>query len=209
MFGIINFGAFAVAAVFLILTPGTDTFYILGRSVSEGRKSGILSALGIGTGSLVHTTFAALGLSVILAQSALAFSIVKYAGAAYLIYLGISALLEKTTTSTQSPLSTQAHSKKSNAFLSGILTNILNPKIAIFYLAFLPQFIDPSYSNQIIPFLLLGGIFTFVGTIWCLILAIYAVKFSERMGSNSTFKNALNKIAGIVFIGLGLAAAKN
>jgi len=204
MFGIINFSAFAIAAFFLILSPGTDSFYILGRSIADGKKAGILSALGIGTGSLIHTLFAALGLSVILAKSALAFNIIKYAGAAYLIYLGIQVLLVKNNTVTDTD---NLQKQKNNPYLAGILTNILNPKIAVFYLAFLPQFIDPNYSNQVVSFLFLGGIFTFFGTIWCLLLAIYSAKFSEKITNNSTFKSRMDKIAGLVFIGLGLKVA--
>ena len=135
MFGILNFSAFIIAGILLNLTPGADTMYILGRSIANGRRAGILSALGISTGSLVHTVLAALGLSVLLAESQLAFSIVKYLGAGYLIYLGIKSIAAKPA----EQLLLEQHGgaqKASRIYWSGILTNVLNPKVALFYLAF-------------------------------------------------------------------------
>lgn len=206
MFGIINFEAFAITALFLILMPGTDTFYILGKSMSEGKKAGILSALGIGTGSFLHTLFAALGLSVILAESAFAFSVVKYVGAIYLVYLGIQSLLEKRKPNNKE-LSSPMKDRSKNVFLSGVLTNVLNPKIALFYLAFLPQFIDPNYSNQVISFLVLGSTFTFFGTLYCLFLGIFAAKMTAKFQGDSSVGFFLNKFAGALFVILGIKVA--
>jgi len=206
MFGIINFETFLIAGLILNFTPGADTMYILGRSISQGKKAGVLSALGISTGGLVHCIFAALGLSIILAKSAMAFEIVKYAGALYLIYLGIKLL----TTRSDKSFKFENKSKLTNyikIYSSGILTNVLNPKVALFFLAFLPQFIDPNYAQSPMPFLILGLTFLLTGTIWCLILALFASKLSEKIRNNYKIKVWLDKITGGIFISLGLKLA--
>lgn len=209
-FGIINFWAFLVAGILLNLTPGSDTMYILSRSVAHGKKAGILSALGISTGSLIHTICAALGLSILLTESQTAFNIVKYLGAAYLVFLGIKAIFTKSSPqSTTKPTENVVKGRK--IYLSGILTNVLNPKVALFYLAFLPQFIDPDYSSPYISFILLGIAFTATGTIWCLILAIFSSSLSGKIRTNHKIKLWLDRITGLVFISLGrkLASGKN
>lgn len=206
MFGIINFGAFLIAGILLNLTPGSDTMYILGRSISQGKKAGLLSALGISTGALIHTIFAALGLSIILAQSATAFNFVKYLGALYLIYLGIKAMTSKS--SNEFKLEEGSGLKNNRKiYLSGILTNVLNPKIALFFLAFLPQFIDPNYTNSAVSFIVLGLTFVTTGTIWCLILALFSAKLSSRIKQNYKFKGWLDRFTGIIFIFLGIKLA--
>src|SRR5216110_3051933 len=142
MFGIHNFGLFLIAGILLNLTPGPDTVYILGRSVAQGREAGVASALGICVGSIFHTCAAALGLSAILATSALAFGAIKMLGGAYLVFLGIKILLDR-----RKHLSLPSNFRRQSiaaAFRQGVLTNILNPKVALFFLAFLPQFIDPA-----------------------------------------------------------------
>ncbi len=206
MFGIINYEAFLVAGIILNLTPGTDTMYILGRSISQGKKAGVLSALGITTGSLVHCIFAALGLSIILAKSALAFQIVKYAGAAYLIYLGFKMLLSKSN----EQFKLEQNDNKTNyrkIYFSGIFTNILNPKVALFFLAFLPQFINPNYAQNSLPFLILGLTFVTTGTIWCLALAFFSSKLSNSIRANYKIKKWLDKVTGGIFIALGIKLA--
>lgn len=206
MFGINNFEAFILAGLILNLTPGADTMYILGRSVSQGKKAGILSALGIATGALVHCLFAALGLSVILAKSALAFEIVKYIGAAYLIYLGIKMLISKTDENFELKNNNERVNYR-KIYLSGILTNVLNPKVALFFLAFLPQFINPEYSQSFLPFLILGLTFVTTGTIWCLALAVFSSKLSDTIRKNYMIKKWLDKITGGIFIALGIKLA--
>lgn len=206
MFGITNFEAFILAGIILNLTPGADTMYILGRSISQGKKAGTLSALGIATGALIHCIFAALGLSVILAKSALAFEIVKYVGAAYLIYLGIKMLITKT----DEKFELKENNKKINyrkVYFSGILTNVLNPKVALFFLAFLPQFINPKYSQSFLPFLILGLTFVTTGTIWCLTLAMFSSKLSNTIRKNYKVKKWLDKTTGGIFIALGIKLA--
>ena len=208
MFGIHDFGLFLAAGILLNLTPGPDTVYILGRSVAQGREAGIASALGICVGSIFHTCAAALGLSAILATSALAFSVIKLLGGAYLIFLGIKMTLDR-----RKHLSLPSKFRRRTtiaAFRQGVLTNILNPKVALFFLAFLPQFIDPASNLKIAAFITLGLTFVTTGTIWCLILAWFASVFSERLRNNETISQWLNRTAGalFVFLGLRLATAK-
>ncbi|MBC5992194.1 LysE family translocator [Pontibacter cellulosilyticus] len=206
MFGIINFGAFLLAGVLLNLTPGSDTVYILGRSISKGRKAGLLSALGISTGALIHTVFAAFGLSIILAQSATAFNVVKYAGAIYLIYLGVRSVAAKHKSEFAIKENATFISNR-KIYLSGILTNVLNPKVALFFLAFLPQFIDPGYANSALPFFVLGLTFVTTGTIWCIVLALFSAKLSNRIKQNIKVRVWLDRFTGMVFILLGVKLA--
>ena len=164
MFGIHDFGLFLAAGILLNLTPGPDTAYILGRSIVQGREAGIASALGICVGSLFHTCAAALGLSAILATSAVAFAAIKLLGGAYLIFLGIKMLLDR-----RQQLSLLSNFRRRTtiaAFRQGVFTNVLNPKVALFFLAFLPQFIDPALNMKVFAFLMLGLTFVTTGTIW-------------------------------------------
>ena len=149
MFGIHDFPLFVASGILLNLTPGPDTAYIVGRSIAQGRAAGIASAFGIMVGTIFHTCAAALGLSAILATSAVAFTAIKLAGGGYLIFLGIRMFLER-----HKELSLPSHFRRSTttaAFQQGVLTNILNPKVALFFLAFLPQFIDPASPAKISP----------------------------------------------------------
>lgn len=205
MNGIINFETFVITALILNLTPGADTVYILGRSIAQGKKAGILSALGISTGAIFHITLATLGLSVILVESAAAFEVVKYVGAAYLVFLGLKAIFKKTETG--SDVVVPSRTSLFQIYLSGILTNILNPKVALFFLAFLPQFINPHFAGDSLPFLILGLTFLFTGTIWCLLLAVFASKLSWKIKQNPKIQTWLQRITGVAFIGLGLKLA--
>jgi len=205
MFGIHDFGLFLAAGILLNLTPGPDTVYILGRSIAQGREAGVASALGISLGSIFHTCAAALGLSAILATSALAFGTIKLIGGAYLIFLGVKMILDR-----RKQLSLPSNFRRRTtiaAFRQGVLTNILNPKVALFFLAFLPQFIDPASSAKVPAFILLGLTFVTTGTIWCLILAWFASVFSERLRANETISQWLNRTAGALFVFLGLRLA--
>jgi threonine/homoserine/homoserine lactone efflux protein len=206
MFGIINYPTFLLAGILLNLTPGSDTMYILGRSIAQGKKAGVLSALGISTGSLVHCLFAALGLSILLAQSAVAFEVVKYAGAGYLIFLGVKSILAKPA-GRLSPEPVGGSVSYARIYTSGILTNVLNPKVALFFLAFLPQFIDPRYAQDALPFLLLGLTFFVTGGIWCLLLALFSARLSERLRANPHIKTWLDRVTGGVFVLLGIRLA--
>jgi RhtB (resistance to homoserine/threonine) family protein len=201
MFGIHHFELFVVAGILLNLTPGPDTAYILGRSIAQGRDAGIASALGICVGSLFHTCATALGLSAILATSAVAFTAIRLLGGAYLIFLGIKMLLHRMRELTL-PSNFQRRTTAA-AFRQGVLTNVLNPKVALFFLAFLPQFIDSASNMKTLAFLALGLTFVTTGTIWCLVLAWFASAFSERLRGNQTIAEWLNRAAGSLFVFLG------
>jgi len=208
MFGIHDFALFLAAGILLNLTPGPDTAYILGRSIAQGREAGIASALGICVGSIFHTCAAALGLSAILATSAVAFGAIKLLGGAYLIFLGAKMLLDRRK-HLRLPSDFRRRTTAA-AFRQGVLTNVLNPKVALFFLAFLPQFIEPASNMKVLAFLALGLTFVTTGTVWCLILAWFASTFSERLRRNETIGQWLNRAAGalFVFMGLRLATAK-
>ena len=210
MFGIENYLGFILAAILLNLTPGTDSMYIITRSISQGQTAGFYSVLGITSGALVHTLLAALGLSVLLANSPTAFIIVKYIGASYLCYLGFKMLTSKNSNSIANSLSKDQRmaSQKDvdgwQIYKQGVLTNVFNPKVALFFLAFFPQFIDASYAYSMVSFIILGLTFAVTGFIWCSCLALLASKFSENLRKNPSIEAVLNKISGVVFIGLGI-----
>jgi threonine/homoserine/homoserine lactone efflux protein len=205
MFGIHDFGLFLAAGVLLNLTPGPDTAYILGRTVAQGREAGIASALGICVGSIFHTCAAALGLSAILVSSANAFDLIKLIGGAYLIFLGAKMIIDRSKSSGR-----QLHFRQcTNAavFRQGALTNMLNPKVALFFLAFLPQFIDPASPAKVLAFLTLGLTFVSTGTVWCLVLAWFGSAFSKRLRTNATIGRWVSGTVGALFIFLGLRLA--
>lgn len=206
MTGIIHFETFLLTGILLNLTPGNDTLFILTKSLGQGKKAGIISALGIGTGSIVHTILAAFGLSVIIAKSILVFNIIKYAGAAYLLYIGYKMLTDKRELNTG-----DVTERKSVDYLkiyrAAIITNILNPKVALFFIAFLPQFIDPTLKNTIVPFLILGITFITTGMIWCLILATFASAIFIRLKHNKKVSGYISKICGLTLIALGVKVA--
>ncbi|BAZ45332.1 putative amino acid efflux protein [Chondrocystis sp. NIES-4102] len=200
MLGTHHLSTFLLSSFFLWITPGTDTMYILGRSISQGRQAGFISVLGISSGIVVHTMFAAFGLSTILATSAWAFTIIKIAGAIYLIYLGVQAWLSKS----QALYVREVKFGSWQIYRQGLITNVLNPKVAIFFLAFLPQFVDPTAGFGALPFLLLGILFVTGGTLWCLLLARFAAVATNTLRGNYKVANWLERITGCVYIGLGL-----
>ena len=210
MFGIENYLGFIVAAILLNLTPGTDSMYIITRSISQGRKAGFYSVLGVTSGTLVHTLLASLGLSVLLAKSPTAFMLVKYIGVGYLCYLGF-----KMITSKKDPVIANSLQQDENGaslkslnswqiYKQGVLTNVFNPKVALFFLAFFPQFIDSSYAYGMLSFLILGLTFATTALIWCSCLALLASLLSKSLRKNPSVETVLNKISGIVFIGMGV-----
>lgn len=210
MFGIENYLGFVIAAILLNLTPGTDSMYIITRSMAQGQTAGFYSVLGITSGILVHTLLASLGLSVLLANSPTAFMIVKYIGASYLCYLGFKMLTSKQQPLIADSLSEDEHlatAKSTNhwqIYKQGVLTNVFNPKVALFFLAFFPQFIDSSYAHGMLSFLILGLTFATTGFIWCSCLALLASLLSKNLRENPSIEVVLNKISGVVFIGLGI-----
>ena len=202
-----SFLVFAFATLMLNLTPGSDMIYVATRSTSQGIQAGIVSALGIAGGCVVHTLAAVLGLSVLIAESALAFNIVKYLGVAYLCYLGIMALL---TTSNLSSSSTVETIPLKKLFWQGVYTNVLNPKVALFFLAFLPQFSDPHSPDFKWQVLGLGIWFNFSGTVVNCLVAVLFGKAGSYLNQLPNFARIQNKVTGVMMLGLGayLALAK-
>ena len=206
MLGIHHYWLFMATAVVLVLTPGQDTFFILGRSLASGRPAGIAAALGITAGSIGHTVLAALGLSALLATSPQAFIVVKFAGAAYLFYIGVRALLSRAK-GLPGEDAQPTDDGRWPAFRQGIITNLLNPKVALFFLALMPQFIDAGSTRKVGAFLVLGLTFVTLGVIWVVMLAVAAAKLRGAFLRRPSMANVLNKVAGAMFIALGLKLA--
>lgn len=200
MFGIIGYFKFLTSAIILNLTPGTDVLYVLSSSVTGGRKRGIMSALGITTGILIHTLLVAFGLAAILASSPLIFNIIKCAGAGYLVILGISTISKK------SVILADAQPENLNlksVYLKGILTNVLNPKTLLFFLVLLPQFVAPNNSYGALPLILLGLTFFTTSTVWCMVIALGGAAVGRLFTSLNAQKIA-NIVSGVIYILLGL-----
>ena len=188
----------------LIIAPGPDMLYVITRGVTHGRKAGMLSAIGVICGILVHTTAAAFGLTLILQTSALAFLIVKYLGAIYLIYLGIKAWKDKSTFNVQASTSNASFRK---IFWQGVLSNVLNPKIAIFFLAFLPQFIDKGSSHVTLQMVILGLTFAFFGLCFLLVVGFSSGTIGSWLTHRPHYAQSLQRLAGGILIGLGIRLA--
>ncbi|MGE7693903.1 LysE family translocator [Lysinibacillus sp. NPDC094177] len=200
MYGIINYEMFLLTGILLNLIPGADTMYIVGRSISQGRKAGIYSVFGIITGSLVHTLLVSFGLSLILTKSIVLFNTIKIIGVIYLVYLGIKMILDK------SNISFEASSNKLNIrkiYIQGLLTSLTNPKVSLFFIAFLPQFIDINVSGPT-PFIILGLTFTATGLLWCIFVAYFSSYVTKKLRGNQKLGTILNKITGTIFIYLGI-----
>ena len=206
MLGIHHYWLFIATAIVLVLTPGQDTFFILGRSISSGRPAGIAAALGITAGSVIHTLLAALGLSALLATSPYAFMAVKFAGAAYLLYIGMRALLTRAH-GLPGANAQGARDGRWSAFRQGIVSNLLNPKVALFFLALMPQFILAGSTHKVAAFLALGLSFVTIGVAWCLVLAVAAASLRSLFLRRPRAADVLNKIAGVMFVALGLRLA--
>ena len=195
---------FIAASLALLLVPGPAVLYITARSANQGRVAGLVSVLAIETANLLQAIAAALGLSAILLSSALAFDIVKYVGAAYLIYLGIRKLLSSDAQMESEEVQRESLSK---IYWQGFFVNILNPKTALFFLAFLPQFVNPEKGNVTAQTLILGAIFVGLAIITD---SLYALLFSSLAGQfkrNKNFEKGQRYFAGLVYIGLGIATA--
>lgn len=198
-----GFLAFLIAALALNLAPGPDMLYVIGRSVGQGRKAGIVSSLGVFVGCWVHILAAAFGIAALLRSSPVAFNVVRYAGAAYLIYLGIKMLAQKTDLSSQ-----QLKAERLGViFRQGAITNMLNPKVAIFFLAFLPQFVDARRGSVVLQILLLGLIFNVGGTLVNLAVAYAGGTLGELLRRNQSIARLQRRFTGLIFVGLGLRLA--
>ncbi len=208
MLGIHDFWLFALSGLILNITPGPDTLYILGRTVAQGRRAGLLSVLGISSGVLVHTFAAGVGLSALLVGSATAFTAVRYTGAIYLVYLGVRLIFTPASDATAENTRPPASSSW-GVYRQGMLTNVMNPKVALFFLAFLPQFVDPASPRRAFAFFALGLVFVLSGTLWCLALVCSAATLSRRFREQPSAGKWLNRLSGTAFIGLGLKVARS
>jgi len=204
MFELTSLIIFISAALALIVSPGPAVLFVVARSLEQGRIAGIVSTLGITFASLIHVVFAAIGLSALLMKSAIAFSVIKYLGAAYLIYLGIRTLTTKA----------QAHSvgdvepvQLSKLFVQGFIVNIFNPKTALFFLAFLPQFVDPSRGSALLQIIILGLIFLVMAFVSDSIYAVVAGTVKGLLSGSIRMARAQKYVAGTIYIALGITTA--
>jgi threonine/homoserine/homoserine lactone efflux protein len=212
MFGIHDLGLFVICGLLLNITPGVDFLYVLGRGAARGFGAGVWAALGIGAGCFVHIVAAALGLSAVLASSASAFTVVKWFGAAYLFYMGITMLRQRSgrSSSLHAGASAPGASRRQTMpqiFWQGFATNVLNPKVALFFLAFVPQFIDAHSPTTVQAFLLLGAIFNINGTLWNIFVAWAAASLARRLEAAWRIRIWLNRCLGALFIALGMKLA--
>ncbi|VEP16061.1 Threonine efflux protein [Hyella patelloides LEGE 07179] len=199
-----QFTLFLVASIALIMTPGQDTIYVITRGIGQGKVAGVISALGVNLGVIIHTLFAVLGLSAILQSSALAFTVIKMVGAVYLIYLGIKTVLNK------KEFFLQPNRQKASRLMllwQGFVTNVLNPKVALFFLAFLPQFVDPSLGNVPWQMFLMGLCFALLGVVWLSCVGYFAGSMGSWIGRSATASSILRWITSSVLIGLGIKLA--
>ncbi len=196
-------GLFVVAAVALLVVPGPAVLYIVTRSVEQGRAAGLVSVVGVHLGSLVHIAAAAIGLSSLLVSSAVAFNVVKYLGAAYLVFLGVRALLTRVE-----PGNVEVRPAPLSALLrQGAVVNVLNPKTALFFLAFLPQFVDPDAGSAALQIVFLGLVFVALGFLSDGLYAVLAGTAGNLLRSSRVYAAMQRYVSGTIFIGLGLAAA--
>jgi threonine/homoserine/homoserine lactone efflux protein len=199
-----NLLVFLLAALVLLLTPGPAVLYIVARSIDQGRLAGLVSVLSIEVGNSFHVLAAALGLSAILVSSATAFTVVKYLGAAYLIYLGLRRLLARDQVHTAASVQRQSLRR---IFSQGVLVAILNPKTALFFFAFLPQFVDPAQGSVTGQLLTLGGLFVLMAIVTDSLYALLAGTAGQWLKTTRSFGLAERYVVGSVYIGLGLTAA--
>lgn len=204
MFGIEHFALFLAATLALNLTPGPDMLYIASRSSAQGATAGLVSSLGIGAGCLVHIFAAAFGLSALLMMSAVAFSVVKWVGVVYLVWLGIQLIRSGWRVEQQASLQ---EAGLRQIFLQGVLVNVFNPKVALFFIAFLPQFAHPASPAFIWEILFLGLLFTFCGTLINAGVTVLGGHFGSRVGQNPAWRRWQQSVAGAVIMAMGVGLA--
>lgn len=205
--GIENFMTFAVTALFFIMTPGIDSVFVLNKSMGQGKISGTYASFGVNAGTLVHTLLGALGLSVIVANSPIAFTVIKYVGATYLIYLGVMKIRNNNNNILAGNDSEKQKVNPKNNFISGFVTNVLNPKVALFFLAFFPQFITHDQVENPMPFLILGLTYALIAMVWFFLLIFFAGVFSKKIKENDKIGQRINILTSVVFILMGLQIA--
>ena len=201
MFNWTRFILFLTAAVLLAIAPGPGLLYVLARSLAGGKREGVLSALGTFLGGMVHVFAAALGVSIILAKSAIAFAAVKYVGAAYLCFLGVRMILEARKDTGK--VAMQDFTPKRNPLWQGVATEVLNPKTALFFLSFIPQFVVRANGHVFLQFVTLGTISVVMNTTADLIVIALAGPLGEKIRSSATFRRRQRTATGAIMIGLG------
>lgn len=209
-FGVKEFATFITATVIFAMTPGIDTVFVLNRAIGYDKRIGSMAALGVASGVLVHTVLAAVGLAAIVAKSAMLFSLIKYLGAAYLLYLGVMAIYHAIKHPTQLAIDAQAKAVPISAwqaYRSGLLTNVLNPKVALFFLAFFPQFIVPTQVDNAAAYLLLGVIYAIISAVWLVALAVLAGSVLSRLLTSQKAKRYMDIGSGVVFVLMGAKVA--
>ena len=204
MFDTATLFAYLVASIAIILAPGPAQALVIARSISDGKKLGVVTGIGLNVGTIIHAVAAALGLSAILATSAMAFAVVKYLGAAYLVYLGVKALLTKEVQQAETGSSSASPRQ---VFRKAVVIGILNPKVAIFFLAFLPQFVDPQRGSVFWQFLILGLILAALDVVYESVLAFVADSLSGWFTNSQRFAVWRQRVTGVVLIGLGVRLA--
>ncbi|MFT4253186.1 MAG: LysE family translocator [Caulobacter sp.] len=200
---------FVAASIVLVLVPGPDMAYMLTRTLAQGRRAGVMAALGINAGAYVHLAAAVAGLSALLLASATAFLIVKWAGAAYLVYLGVRALFSSTATSELAGGEMRGRGLRA-VFWQGFWSDVLNPKVAVFYVALLPQFVEPATGHPTVQLVLLGVTSNVLAILINLVLVMLAARLTAGLRRNAKVALWLQRAMGALFVGLGLrlAAAK-
>ena len=206
LLGINELWLFVLSGLLLNVTPGPDTAYIIGRSIQLGWRGGAAAALGISCGCLVHVFGAAIGLSALLMTSSAAFAVLKLVGAAYLLFTGVQMLLSRPGPVVEAATA-GAETSLVRVFWQGALTNALNPKVALFFLAFLPQFVAAESPHKTLAFLALGLIFIFNGTLWCLGVAAFAARAAGRIRQSAGAMDWINRVLGGLFVYLGIRVA--
>lgn len=211
--GIVHPGVFCAAVLLLNLTPGPDTAFIVGQSVTNGRRAGLMAVLGISAGCVVHTVALALGLSAVLAASTSAFLVIKVVGAAYLVFLGVRLIAASFGRPKVAPGATpgsadgDARRSASRTFVQGFVTNVSNPKVILFFLSFFPQFVSASSAVKGVAFLVLGVILVAISTVYNGIVAWVAGGITRRVRSAPRVKAWLDRSVGAAFIMLGVRLA--
>ena len=207
MLGIHEIWLFIISGLLLNITPGPDTAYIVGRSIQLGWRGGVVAVLGIEAGCTLHVFAAAIGLSALLAASSMAFMLVKWAGAAYLCFIGVKMLLARTPMPATTAANDRGAISMRQVFVQGALSNALNPKVALFFLAFLPQFVAADSPHKAAAFALLGLIFMFNGTLWCLGVALFTARAAGRIRKSGRVLAWINRGLGGLFCYLGVRVA--
>jgi threonine/homoserine/homoserine lactone efflux protein len=207
MFGIHDFWLFVLSGLLLNITPGPDTAYVVGRTMQMGWRGGVAAALGISTGCLVHVFGCAVGFSALLAASSAAFMVVKWLGAAYLCYIGVTMLFSRTPTRPAETATERSEISLAKVFGQGSLTNILNPKVALFFLAFMPQFVAAEAPHKAVAFVLLGLILIFNATLWSFAVIAFTAKTASRVRQSPRAVLWINRALGGTFVFLGARLA--